>query len=184
MTASSIELDLMNITEMDANVLRHMSNGFRQIDTDESGRIDRKEFQRFLIKTNQHKDNKYLFDIADANHDGTISLDEFLKLMISLWQMSTTGDGTAYTRLIFNTCDVGKKRDINGKEIKKGYLTYKEFVKFMKISRFHGDLGFFDRKKLFRIYDEDGDSKIRFEEIMTKLRFRIVKQKPAGAAPK
>lgn len=179
MKGSDIELDLQDFKEIDANVLRHMTNGFRQIDTDESGRIDRNEFQRFLIKTNQHKENKYLFDIADANHDGTISLDEFLKLMISLWKMSTTGDGTAYTRLIFNTCDVGKTRDQNGKEVKKGYLTYKEFVKFMKISRFHGDLGFFDRKKLFRIYDEDGDGKITFDEIMMKLRFRIVKAKPA-----
>ena len=49
----------------------------RRIDTDENGRIDRIEFEQYLSRVKQTEDSKYLFEIADVHHDGSISLDEY-----------------------------------------------------------------------------------------------------------
>ncbi|KAH0793772.1 EF hand family protein [Histomonas meleagridis] len=145
---------------------------FNLFDQDHSGYLDKKEFEAFLKAAGKKEHAKYLYKIVDSNHDGKISFDEFWAFMQTMIQIQLHRDLSGYLRMIFDACDHGKGRGRDGREIKKGYLTRKEFFKFLEITtaKKHNFLDNFLNSLRF---DRNGDGKITFEEIMTQCRFNL-----------
>ena len=153
---------------IDPECERGFRETFASVDKNGNGTLDKKEFRQFMILANQEKLSKYIFEVIDKDHSGDVSIDEFLEFGQAMWDIVTKKDMTRYLRMIFDACDHGKKGP-DGKETKKGYLTYKEFLKFMKYTG--AKIGFFQRKSAFKNYDQDGSGTIEFNEIMAKINF-------------
>jgi Ca2+-binding EF-hand superfamily protein len=147
----------VNMPVLDKAMENTFREAFSSIDTDGSGELDKKEFQQFLIATGQDFGNKYLFQIVDSDHSGTISIDEFLRFGRALSDLISNGDTRRYLSLVFSSCDVGKK----------GTLNTAEFLKFMKY--IGQPISFFDRKKILKIFDADGNGTFDFDEIVGHL---------------
>lgn len=143
-------------------------DAFNAVDENHNGTLDKKEFRKFMVQAGQERLSKYIFEVIDKDHSGDVSIEEFLEFGQAMWDIVTKKDMTRYLKMIFDACDKGKKGP-DGKEVKKGYLTYKEFLKFMKYTG--AKVGFFQRKKAFRNYDEDHSGTIEFTEIMSKINF-------------
>jgi Ca2+-binding EF-hand superfamily protein len=136
---------------------------FSEVDNDGSGELDKKEFRQFITATGQDFGNKYIFQIVDADRSGKISIDEFLQFGRAVAGMALNGDFKQYLKLVFTSCDVGRK----------GALTCKEFLKFMKY--IGQPVGFFNRKKVMKLYDGDGNGTIDFNEILGHLKLTPAK---------
>lgn len=132
---------------------------FQQVDTDQSGFLDKKEFRQFMIQAKKEKVSKYLFNVIDKDHNGKVSLAEFLEFGRATWAIVSSGDARAYMRMLFDACDVSHK----------GQLTKKEFLKFMQCAG--APIGFFQRGKQFKKWDADGNGTVDFDEIMQKINF-------------
>jgi Ca2+-binding EF-hand superfamily protein len=130
---------------------------FSRLDTDGNGELDKNEFKTFLEITGQTVNNKYVFDIVDCDHSGAISFAEFLRFARSLSDISARGDVRRYLSLVFSSCDIGRK----------GTLTQKEFLKFMKY--IGHDIGFLSQKKVFKQFDADGNGTIDLDEILAHI---------------
>ena len=134
-------------------------DAFREVDKDGNDQLDKKEFRRFMELAGQQKLSQYIFQIIDKDHNGKVSLGEFQEFGRAMFSIVQKGDLKPYLQMIFKACDKGNK----------GWLTVKEFQKFMKYSG--NKVGFFQRKKEFKNWDENGNGKIEFEEIMAKIKF-------------
>jgi Ca2+-binding EF-hand superfamily protein len=130
---------------------------FAEVDTDGSGQLDKKEFQKFLEATGQDFGSPYIFQIVDSDHSGTISIDEFLRFGRAVGDITSNGDVRRFLTLVFTSCDVGKK----------GTLNTEEFLKFMKY--IGKPVKFFDKKKVLKVFDNDGNGTFDFDEIVKKL---------------
>ena len=163
----AVNMEQMTV-KIDPDCQRGFREAFASVDADKNGQLDKKEFRRFMVQAGQEKLSKYIFEVIDKDHSGGVSIDEFLEFGQAMWDIVTKKDMTRYLKMIFDACDVGPKGP-DGKEVKKGYLTYKEFLKFMKYTG--AKIGIFERKKAFKNYDEDGNGKIEFSEVMSKINF-------------
>jgi Ca2+-binding EF-hand superfamily protein len=136
---------------------------FARLDTDGNGELDKKEFMAFLEITGQTANNKYVFEIVDCDHSGAISFDEFLRFARSLSDIAARGDVRRYLSLVFASCDIGKK----------GTLTQKEFINFMKY--IGHEVGFLSQKKVFKEFDDDGNGTIDLNEILAHIDIQLTK---------
>ena len=169
MSSEEVSVDMEEMSVMiEPDCQRGFREAFDKVDTNHNGRLDKKEFRQFMIQAGQERLSKYIFEVIDKDHSGDVSLDEFLEFGQAMWDIVTKKDMRRYLKMIFDACDVGSK-GADGKEVKKGYLTYKEFLKFMKYTG--AKIGLFERKKAFKNYDEDGNGKIEFSEVMSKINF-------------
>ncbi|KAH0786042.1 hypothetical protein GPJ56_010017 [Histomonas meleagridis] len=76
-------------------------------------------------------------------------------LFVSLYNREL-GNITTFAMLLFDECDVGHK----------GYLTKSEFLKFTKMANVHHRSSK-DFDEEYEFYDENGDGKITFDEIIS-----------------
>jgi Ca2+-binding EF-hand superfamily protein len=127
---------------------------FAQVNTDGNGQLTKQEFRQFAAKCDPPIVCPYLFEIIDTNHNETISIEEFMAFAHSMTRIVANGDFEACLKLVFDSCDKGKK----------GKLTPEEFHTFMK---YVGQpVGFFIRGQTLKIVDADGNGTIDFKEIM------------------
>lgn len=141
---------------------------FQIYDKDGNGRLDKKEFAEYFkrameVSEGMATSHKHIFKIIDSDGNGTVSFDEFMKFNESMIELKEKHDVKKYYQLVFNCCDKGKK----------GYLTQKEFVKFLKYTG--TKVGVFEGKKQMKAFDMDGDGKIEWEEIDAALLIKAMK---------
>ena len=132
---------------------------FREIDRDHNGYLDKAEFKQFMIKARQQHLSKHIFKIIDKDGNGKISLEEFLAFGRVMWAVVTKNNLEPYLKMIFDACD-GKK---------KGWLTKREFYRFLKYTGNEPSL--LKRRKQFKKWDTDGNGQIEFSEIMDNIDF-------------
>lgn len=147
---------------------------FQIYDKDQNGRLDKKEFAEYCKRVFQAPepvsvDHKHLFKIIDADGNGTVSFDEFMAFNESMIQLKEKGDVKKYYKMVYDLCDKGKK----------GYLTPKEFTKFLKYTG--TKVGMFEGKKQMKKFDMDGDGKIEWEEITTALLIKSMQEESQAA---
>jgi Ca2+-binding EF-hand superfamily protein len=136
---------------------------FNRIDGNHDGTLNKKEFQQMLQNVPGFEKNPYVFNIIDSDKSGFISLQEFLRFGRAVWAIGTSGNFLDYLRMVFNACDVGKK----------GALTSHEFFKFMKY--IGAPVGVWDRRAVFKAFDENKDGTIDFNEIQSAFEFTLGK---------
>lgn len=153
--AETLQVDVPTFDPSD----KIFEEAFREVDTDKSGHLDKKEFHRFMVLAGQQKLSKYIFNIIDKDNNGRVSLQEFQAFGRAMFAIVQQGNLQPYLKMIFEACD---------KE-NKGYLTSSQFMKFMKYTG--NKVGFFQKKKEFKNWDADGNGKIEFEEIISKINF-------------
>jgi calcium-binding protein CML len=161
---------LIALPEFEPSREEEFRAAFEQVDTDNNHELSKEEFKQFIELTKQTANSKYVFDIIDTDHSGAISLDEFFRFVKALSEFKGSGEPRRYLSLVFLSCDIGKK----------GTLTQKEFIKFMKY--IGHDVGFLNQKKIFKQFDNDGNGTIDFDEILAHLNIIIPKSK-ARARP-
>jgi Ca2+-binding EF-hand superfamily protein len=132
---------------------------FKEADKDHDGKLSKSDFNRLVKGMGELKNAQHLFDIIDVDHDKVVSLDEFKVFAKAMSDVATNLDLTSFMGLIFKACDRGNK----------GHLTKGEFLKFMKYSG--SPVGFFQRNKVFKKWDTDGNGTIDMDEIMGHLNF-------------
>ena len=136
---------------------RLFEQAFHEVDHDRNGYLDKKEFREFMIHAKQEKTSKFIFNIIDKDKNGKVSLTEFLEFGQCMWAAISNGDLRPYMKMLFDACDSGNK----------GYLTLSEFTKFMKYTG--NPVSFFKKWKEFKMWDEDGNGRVEFEEIMNRI---------------
>jgi Ca2+-binding EF-hand superfamily protein len=139
---------------MDPEQIRSSCQNFAKYDKNHSGHLDKQEFRQFLSECWSEPVHKYLFEIIDTDHSGSISLSEFMAWGKATWDIQRTGDQTQWLKIVFNSCDIGAK----------GYLNKKEFLKFLKYNNITP--GFFKESATFKRLDSDGSGTIEFEECL------------------
>jgi Ca2+-binding EF-hand superfamily protein len=130
---------------------------FDQLDRDHDGKIVQKEFQSFMRKNGALKIAPALFGVLDRDHNGWISLNEFLAFGRTLWAEDNRQDRRPKLQFLFHACDAGSK----------GYLTNKEFQKFMVCTG--TNIPFWRQDELFKAVDRDRSGTIEFEEVLEVL---------------
>lgn len=149
----SCETCVVNIDNFDPSD-KLFVQAFHDVDTDKNGYLNKSEFRQFMIEAKQEKVSKYIFHVIDKDKNGKISLDEFLEFGRVLWSVISKGELRPYMKMLFDACDTGNK----------GYLTLNEFQKFMKYTG--NPVGFFEKRKIFKAWDQDGNGRVDFDEIM------------------
>lgn len=135
---------------------------FDYCDKDNSGEIDYKEFKQFLELSKIPKSRaKYMFPMIDTDHSGKISYKEYENFVNLCYKFVATGDIRSYVRFWFDFCDEDKDQALN----------MKEFVRFIKCCA--GKINVLNRKKQFKEWDRDGNGKVDFEEIMSRIVFKM-----------
>lgn len=138
---------------------------FNNLDVDHTGTLNKNEFKKFLQLANIPKSRaKYIFEIVDTDNSGEISYDEYEKFVTRCYLLMNKGMIKEYVRMWFDACD--KDKD--------GALNMDEFVHFIKCCA--GKINVLNRKKQFKEWDSDGNGKIDFDEIMSKIIFKIQKK--------
>jgi Ca2+-binding EF-hand superfamily protein len=95
---------------------------------------------------------------VDSDHSGAVSIEKFLPFVHALADSDPKAeDNRRYFKLVFDSCDVGRK----------GTLARDEFFKFMKwIGQ---PVGFFRRKEKFKKVDIDRNGTIDLDEIIQEM---------------
>ena len=132
---------------------------FHAVDKDKNGWLDKKEFREFLRQAGHGKLSKHLFHIIDRDQNGKVSLQEFQEMGRAMWAAATQLNVEPYLKMVFDAVDKGAK----------GYLTKKEFVKFMTYTG--NKVSILKQGKQFKDWDADGDGKLTLSEIMEKFHF-------------
>jgi Ca2+-binding EF-hand superfamily protein len=156
------EIDFPSI---DFNMEDLYRKSFAKVDVDGNGRLSKKEFKQFQDECGKGFNCKYLFEIIDTDHSGTISLDEFLRFGRAIGDIVLDGDFKKWLKLIFDSCDRGKKEKLNPSE----FRTFMEYV--------GKPLSFFDRTKTLKIFDADGSGTVDFDEIIAGLDLDSLEEK-------
>ena len=123
--------------EFDLDYLESVSHDYSKYDGDKDGRLNKHEFVQWLVSSGTKKKvAKHLFYVADANNDGTLSLDEFRHFAKIQQDMIVKDDIGSYVKMVYNAVKVRGNYP--------GGLKKKEFLKFMKLM--NTPVGFFERK--------------------------------------
>jgi Ca2+-binding EF-hand superfamily protein len=144
----------VDVPKMSPEMIKAACTNFTKYDTDGNGQLDKQEFRRFMKECWKGPVNKYLFEIIDTDHSGAISLSEFVSWGQTTWEIEHNNDTKAWLKLVFESCDIGKK----------GGLTKKELMKFLKYNGAAPSI--FAVNKTFKKYDADGSGLVDFEEIL------------------
>jgi calmodulin len=135
----------------------HYRKIFDDLDANHDGKIIQKEFQTFMRRQGALKVAHALFSVLDRDDNGWISLDEFLAFGRTLWAEEKRKEKRPKLQFLFHACDRGAK----------GYLTHKEFQKFMVCTG--KNIPAWQQSQVFREVDKDGSGTIEFEEILGQL---------------
>ena len=150
-------------SDFDPKYLESLSRDFYKFDANGNGRLDKKEFVKWLVSSGTNeKTAKNLFYVADSNNDGSLSLEEFKHYAQLQKNMILKGHVEEYARNIYNSVK-SRGKDHQG-------LNKKEFLKFMELM--NSPPKFFQKSKIFKQYDTDGSGTIEFDEIMRQIEFR------------
>lgn len=152
-------------SQWDETLERTVRESFDIVDDNGDGRINLKEFQSFMKLMGKAKKAKELFKILDKNCNGTVEYSEYRTYMKAVWELAQNGNVIPHLKLIFDACD----KPANGKTGPKGYLTPKEFYRFLKLTDVN--VSVFDRKDVLKRYDENGDRVISLEEITQQIQY-------------
>ena len=149
-------------TKLTAAQKLELANLFQKYDKDHSGALDKKEFRSYFVEATRltlgvTRNHQYVFEIIDADHSKTVSFDEFIAFQDAMLEIQESMDIKKYYKMIYDSCDRGSK----------GYLTPKEFKKFLKYMGMK--VGVFEAKKQVKTFDIDGDGKIEWSEITETL---------------
>jgi Ca2+-binding EF-hand superfamily protein len=132
---------------------------FQRADRNGDGRIEKPEFLQLIQTIEGIPKNPYVFRIVDADNNGSISVHEFLQFGRAVWAIAKSGNLASYLRLVFIACD----------KTKKGYLTSREFFKFMKY--LGAPVVLWERREMFKSFDHDGNGIVDFDEIQKTFQF-------------
>jgi Ca2+-binding EF-hand superfamily protein len=133
-------------------------NAFIASDVNHDGQLSEREFKAVLSRfTLNSIPTKHLFKIVDTDGNGFVSNREFRELALALWDVTRSGDSISFYQMIFRRCDSGQK----------GYLTPREFSRFMEYSG--SPIKLFYRNRVLRAADRDGSGTFDFGEIMNYL---------------
>lgn len=157
-------------SEWDETFERTVRESFDIIDDNKDGRISMKEFQSFMKMMGKGGKAKETFKILDQNKNGMLEYTEYRRYIKAVWELGQNGDIRPHLQIIFDYCD----KPENGKTEKKGYLTPKEFYKFLKLADV--GVGFFEKKTILKKYDENHDQVITLEEILNQQEFLLPKK--------
>lgn len=133
---------------------------FEEIDTYKIGSLSKKEFKDFMKRSHTPKQIDIIFDIIDANHDGSISIGEFIKYGRALLAISEDRNYEPYLRMIFDSADTDKT----------GYLSLNQFSQFLVMT---GNKLRLNGREHFSSWDIDGDGQLSFEDVMNRVRMNI-----------
>ncbi|OHS93143.1 EF hand family protein [Tritrichomonas foetus] len=154
----------VTISTFDKQYLESLKADFANYDADSSGCLDKKEFTNWLTNNGTpEKKAKHIFDIADADRNGRISFEEFRNFATTSDNIVIHGNLDAYIQMVFNAVDRKNTGHLN-------FAQFKQFMKYMDTP-----LGFFNARKMFRQYDEDGNGTVEFEELSKILNFQMNK---------
>jgi Ca2+-binding EF-hand superfamily protein len=142
-----------DVIQMSPEMIKAAYSSFKKYDKDGSGALDKQEFRLFIKECWKAPTNQYLFEIIDIDHSGGISLAEFVAWRQTTWEIENNGDQRAWLKLIFDSCDKGKK----------GYLNQKELMKWLKYN--DAAPGRLAQSKIFKKYDVDGKGFVTWEQV-------------------
>jgi Ca2+-binding EF-hand superfamily protein len=161
MSLSSLQQLPFSFPPIDDSMEPTFIQQFHAIDRDGNGQLDKAEFRAFLKASGAPDGTRYLFDIIDVDHSGTISLQEFLDFCRALGDITAIGDLRPYLRLVFAACD----------RHKKGGLNPDEFYQFMKYTG--QPVKNFNNSALFKRVDVDDSGTVELNEIFNRVRFTL-----------
>lgn len=162
MTKNKVEVPFSYQT-YDLEYYESLVKDFNKYDANGDGFLNKKEFVKWQTdRGTDEQVSKKLFYVADQNNDKVLSLEEFRHFALIQQEMIVQDDIQKYARMIYNS--VRSRCDY------KGGLKKKEFLKFMKLM--NTPVGFFEKRKIFKQYDQDKDGTVDFNEIMAKIYFR------------
>ena len=133
---------------------------FEEIDTYKNGSLSKKEFKDFMKLSQNPRQIEIIFDIIDTNHDGSISIDEFIKYGRALIAISKDKNYEPYLKMIFDSVDTNKT----------GYLSISQFARFLILS---GNKLSLQGREHFSSWDMDQDGKLSFEDVMNRVNLNI-----------
>lgn len=123
---------------------------FQKFDVDRNGKIDKKEMEN-ILKSFHHKVTKRtidkIFQIADADDNGTIELNEFIASMRTI-----LGDRQQQARETFNMFDVDHNGTIDKSELSEAFKVLGENLSNTEIDM------------ILEEYDLDKSGAIDFQE--------------------
>lgn len=148
---------------LDIKNLDKLSENFSKYDSDNDGRLNKKEFIQWLTDDGIEKAAaRKLFYIADSNNEKSLSLQSFEEFAKFQNDMMIKDETDEYINYVYNC--------VRSRSNHPGGLNEKEFLKFMKL--INTPVGVFNHKKVFKQYDLDQNGTIELDEIMNKINFR------------
>jgi Ca2+-binding EF-hand superfamily protein len=151
----------VTIPDIDPKMADAFTQAFRRFDTNRSGTLDKHEFREFLKFSGRTDLNTYLFEIIDSDHSGSVSLDEFITWGQAVRDVAQAKDVRRWLKMVFDSCS----------QTHPGSLTRKEFFKFMKYCGV--PVAFFQKTKVYTVFDVNANGTIEFNEIMEHIHFSI-----------
>ncbi|ELP94390.1 calcium-binding protein, putative [Entamoeba invadens IP1] len=131
---------------------------FAELDTDHNGLINYDDFLNVFKEgsDNNNKHFKIMFDIADIEENGSLNVNEFVRLMTTIKGIDNDSDRSVYSA-IFHLLD----------EDNSGNLELNELVRFMKAVKV--EIGEEELKNAMGDMDADKDGKVGCEDLLKYL---------------